>query len=298
MSGELHRKSSSDFDYPDTRMPYAPPNSGAIEALPVDDEIMDDDGHFDKICHSDPIVLEEQADGMKQALILSQDIRIGSFHRFQRHSTGKSGGTSHVFGVMESRRGKEAYKSQKTAHNLYALRLRNVVGRSVLLFSDKNTTLAYEGRGLIQLVPRYEDIRPERTELKLVRIQQPLLLPTVEPNLSSSTEGQTRTSNNDSGNANVKVRYLVLRPHGHVNLKPTPPTRKDDHNRSKKRKFYGLDKQSLELDIITISGVNSKPKVSKITPLNVSFQTNDESGVDPDTALSNSNFWTDESQTR
>ncbi|OLY78852.1 hypothetical protein AYI68_g7086 [Smittium mucronatum] len=45
-----------------------------------------------------------------------------------------------------------------------------------------------------------------------------------------------------------------------------------------------------------ISGVSSKLKVSEIIPSIVSFPTNDVSDVAPDTALSSSGFWTDESQ--
>ncbi|OMJ18863.1 hypothetical protein AYI70_g5088 [Smittium culicis] len=92
-----------------------------------------------------------------------------------------------------------------------------------------------EGRSLLQLVPRYECIRPERTELQLVRIQKPLLLPTVEPNLPSSAEGQERKSNNDSGNSIMEVNNLFSRPHGLVNLKTTPPTSNEDHIKFKNR---------------------------------------------------------------
>ncbi|OMJ25762.1 hypothetical protein AYI69_g4187 [Smittium culicis] len=76
-----------------------------------------------------------------------------------------------------------------------------------------------EVRGLLNLVPRYEGIRPERTEIQLMRM-----------------------SNNDSGNANVEVSNLAPRPHGPVNLTTTPPASNNAHTRSEKRKVSALDK--------------------------------------------------------
>ncbi|OMJ21071.1 hypothetical protein AYI69_g5974 [Smittium culicis] len=44
-------KSPSDVDSPATQTPYTPPTPMAQESHPVDDEIMDVDGHFDYPCH-------------------------------------------------------------------------------------------------------------------------------------------------------------------------------------------------------------------------------------------------------
>ncbi|OMJ12593.1 hypothetical protein AYI70_g9017 [Smittium culicis] len=91
----------------------------------------------------------------------------------------------------------------------------------------------HKDRNLLQLVPKFEGIRPE-----------------LEPNLPSSKVGQMRTSSIDSGNANVEVSHLIHRTHGPVYLSTTPPAVNDDHTRSKKRKISALDKQVLELDSI------------------------------------------------
>ncbi|OMJ12158.1 hypothetical protein AYI70_g9283 [Smittium culicis] len=171
-----------------------------------------------------------------------------------------SSGTSHVFGVMESSRDEDAYQRHRTDHNAPRR-----------LTAQTEFSLSQESLNTLNSMHGQQD-EPERTELQLIRIQKPLLLPTVEPNLPSSTEGQERKSNNDSGNTIMEVNNLFSRPHGLFNLKTTPPTSNEDHIKFKNR------------------GVSSNPKVSEITLLTYYFQKNDVSDVDRDTALSNSAF--------
>ncbi|OLY77948.1 hypothetical protein AYI68_g8015 [Smittium mucronatum] len=107
----------------------------------------------------------------------------------------------------------------------------------------------------------------------MVRDQQPLKLPKMEPYLTNSTESMQRTYKKDPGDIYVGISHMVSGPYGSVNFSATNSAGNHDHTRSKK-----------------ISGVSSKLKVSEIMALVASFPTKDMSDVAPDTALSDSGF--------
>ncbi|OMJ26447.1 hypothetical protein AYI70_g157 [Smittium culicis] len=94
-------------------------------------------------------------------------------------------------------------------------------------------------------VPRHQVIRPEYTDIELVRVQQPIQLPIMEPGLPSSSESPTRTINNNSGDTNEEVCYLVSGPIVPVNLTAGPSSSNDNHSGSKKRKRRFLESQGL-----------------------------------------------------
>ncbi|OMJ19945.1 hypothetical protein AYI70_g4414 [Smittium culicis] len=274
MSREIYWESPVNVDRTAAGSPYASPTFRTKESIAVDSEIMEIDIHPEETCHSEPIVLEEQTDFMEQALILARDARIGNFHRFQRFSLGNSGGIPNVLRIMESKRGKNAHKRQGItdstvrpqtqecghlctvgAQSRRCAEQTDCTNRMVSITgSIRNTEFSLwparrrpvcippeqEGGSLLQLIPGHRVDRPECTSLQLVRVRQPIQLPAMESDLPSSSESPTRTSNNKSGDTNVKVCYLVSGPIGPVNLEVGPSSSNDDHIGSKKRKVAAL----------------------------------------------------------
>ncbi|OMJ07158.1 hypothetical protein AYI70_g12379 [Smittium culicis] len=244
ISGELRWKSSIDVDFPPTQTHYALPTSGAQELLPVDDDIM----NFD-----------EQVDGMGRALNLALNTRIGSVHIFQRHSMGNSSGTSHVFVVMESSRGEDAHQRQRTAHSILCTHDEEfgcLLGVIVLIQYDHASIYKEVWRNFFHRIAQYrrknmgslpENQHEASSYIRFLGTQSSGCSEKIN-RTDRITEGQTKTSNNDSFNANVEVSDLVSRPHGPVNLTTTPPDSNDDYTRSKKRKVCALEKKELDLD--------------------------------------------------
>ncbi|OLY79235.1 hypothetical protein AYI68_g6695 [Smittium mucronatum] len=147
-----------------------------------------------------------------------------------------------------------------------------------------------EGEDLLQLVPGRQCSRPERTSLKLVRMDQPILLPTLELDIPGGSKTAQGADNNDFSHPNVEVCIMFPQPNSTVNITSDNTTSNNGNSRPRKRKFPALKQQDRKLMAWRVSGVFSKLKVSEIMPLTVSFQTNDVLNFDPDTVLSISAF--------
>ncbi|OMJ26489.1 hypothetical protein AYI70_g123 [Smittium culicis] len=122
---------------------------------------------------------------------------------------------------MKSKRGENDHKRQGTAYSTVRPQTQEC-GRPVCIPHEQ------EGESLLQLVPRHQIVRPECTVLQLVRVQQPIQLPTMEPDLP--------------------ICYLVFGPIVSVDLAAGPSANNDDHTGSKKWKVATLRKQELALD--------------------------------------------------
>ncbi|OMJ22788.1 hypothetical protein AYI70_g2650 [Smittium culicis] len=230
MSRELYWESPINVDCSAAGSLYPSPNSRTKESITVDSEIMDIDNHPDETYHSEPIVLEEQTDVMERAHIITKESRIGNFHGFQRHSLENSG---HLFTV--SAKPHRCAEQTDCANRMVS----NTGG-------IQNTEF-----GLWSTRPRPVCIPPEQEEctgVQLVRVQQPIQLPTMEPDIPSSAESPRRTIKNNSFDTNVEVCHLVSGPIGPINLAAGPSASNDDHTGSKKRKVAAFRKQSLALD--------------------------------------------------
>ncbi|OLY78253.1 hypothetical protein AYI68_g7702 [Smittium mucronatum] len=94
-----------------------------------------------------------------------------------------------------------------------------------------------EDRGLLQLIPGHKGVGPGSTDIKFIRFQQPLQLPTMEPDLTSSKENSQRTDKSDSGDTNVEISHMFSRRYDSVNFSATNFAGNHDHTRSKKWKF-------------------------------------------------------------
>ncbi|OMJ17702.1 hypothetical protein AYI70_g5801 [Smittium culicis] len=75
-----------------------------------------------------------------------------------------------------------------------------------------------KGGCLLQLVPRHQVISSECTDLQFFRVQQPIQLLVMDPDLSCSSEVPTRASIYNSDNTNFGVLHLVSGYIGTVNF--------------------------------------------------------------------------------
>ncbi|OMJ12369.1 hypothetical protein AYI70_g9169, partial [Smittium culicis] len=102
-----------------------------------------------------------------------------------------------------------------------------------------------EGGNLIQLVPRQDIHRAERPRLQLGSLVQPLLLPLLESNRPSGSEGETGTTDDHSDHTAVENRNMVPGPLAIVNRSATSPAGDDSRPGSKKRKISALQQQDV-----------------------------------------------------
>ncbi|OMJ12721.1 hypothetical protein AYI70_g8944, partial [Smittium culicis] len=105
-----------------------------------------------------------------------------------------------------------------------------------------------ETRSLLQLVSGQQSTGTERSEPRMDQVQQSVLLPTLEPDITGNPEGPPRESHNDTSDSNVEIRNLVPRPDGAIDFTATASPSNNSGPRSEKRKVAALGKQALELD--------------------------------------------------
>ncbi|OMJ07716.1 hypothetical protein AYI69_g11349 [Smittium culicis] len=108
-----------------------------------------------------------------------------------------------------------------------------------------------EGTKILQLVPGPTICGPERAAIQLVELEEPVLLPTLEPDFTGSPEGETRADYDDSNYACMDISDLVS---GHTNAIDLPTTNSTSNRggpRPEKRKVpthieQGLDSNCVE----------------------------------------------------
>ncbi|OMJ27481.1 hypothetical protein AYI69_g3077, partial [Smittium culicis] len=107
-----------------------------------------------------------------------------------------------------------------------------------------------EGTKILQLVPGPTICRPERAAIQLVELEEPLLLPTLEPDFTGSPEGETRADYDDSNYASMDISNLVP---GHANTIDLPTTNSTSNRggpRPKKRKVPAHKEQGLDSNCV------------------------------------------------
>ncbi|OMJ13407.1 hypothetical protein AYI70_g8509 [Smittium culicis] len=107
-----------------------------------------------------------------------------------------------------------------------------------------------EAEPVLQLVSRPKCIGTECTSLKMIRVQQPLLLTALESDITGYSESLSRTNHNGTGYSNVEVSILVHISEGTFNISADHTPSNDCSPRSQKRKISALEKQALELDFL------------------------------------------------
>ncbi|OMJ26897.1 hypothetical protein AYI69_g3689 [Smittium culicis] len=93
-------------------------------------------------------------------------------------------------------------------------------------------------------VPPEQEAEPP----KMVRAQQPKLLPALESDIPGYSKISPRTNHNDAGYTNVEVSNLVPSSEDTVNISADQNPSNDCSLGSQKRKISALGKQALELD--------------------------------------------------
>ncbi|PVU91960.1 hypothetical protein BB561_004095 [Smittium simulii] len=103
----------------------------------------------------------------------------------------------------------------------------------------------HEASKLLQLVSRQQGCRSELPALQLVELEQPVLLPTMEPDIPGSPESAPRTSDYYSDNASMENSNVVSGPTEIISCPATAPTGNDGHTRPQKRKISAVEQQEL-----------------------------------------------------
>ncbi|OMJ24386.1 hypothetical protein AYI70_g1621 [Smittium culicis] len=113
--------------------------------------------------------------------------------------------------------------------------------RGPLCISDQQ-----EDTKILQLVPGPSICRPERAAVQLGRLEEPLLLPALEPDRTDSPEDETRANNNDYNYTRMDVGDLVSGHVSTVDLTATNSTSNRGSPRSEKRKVPAHQEQGLD----------------------------------------------------
>ncbi|PVU93748.1 hypothetical protein BB561_003065 [Smittium simulii] len=99
-----------------------------------------------------------------------------------------------------------------------------------------------EGGSIFELVPRPQSRRTECV------MGQPILLPTLEPNIASNPQSTQRENNHDPGYSNVEIGNMVSGSIDSVNFSTVIASSNNSCSRSQKRKVSAIQQQTLALD--------------------------------------------------
>ncbi|OMJ08851.1 hypothetical protein AYI69_g10911, partial [Smittium culicis] len=103
----------------------------------------------------------------------------------------------------------------------------------------------HQASKILQLVSRQQGCRSELPALQLVRLDQPLLLPPVEPNFPGSPESAQRTSDNHFNHTAMENSNVVSGSTGIISCPAIASTGNDGHTRPQKRKISAVEQQKL-----------------------------------------------------
>ncbi|OMJ30025.1 hypothetical protein AYI69_g445, partial [Smittium culicis] len=103
----------------------------------------------------------------------------------------------------------------------------------------------HQASKILQLVSRQQGCRSELPALQLVRLDQPILLPPVEPNFPGSPESAQRTSENHFNHTAMKNSNVVSGSTGIISCPAIASTGNDGHTRPQKRKISAVEQQKL-----------------------------------------------------
>ncbi|PVU94705.1 hypothetical protein BB561_002339 [Smittium simulii] len=98
---------------------------------------------------------------------------------------------------------------------------------------------------ILQLVPRQQSRRTELSAIQLVKVDQPLLLPSAEPDIPGSPESAPRTSDNYFSNTSMENSNLVSGSTGIISCSATSSTANYGHTKPQKRKISDVEQQEL-----------------------------------------------------
>ncbi|OMJ16691.1 hypothetical protein AYI69_g7741 [Smittium culicis] len=239
----------------------ATPTTRVQKPSSVNIEFMDIDSDSDETSNPELVLLEESANAIERLLVLARDAGNGYFYRRNRLSLGNSSGPPLLLWNMEPQGSKTPYQHEGTVEsalytearecsNIHAIRNKpsghaqqtDSANRMVYISGDiLDTELApwatrrrpvcifpeQETRPLLQLVSVKQSARTERSDHRMVQVQQSVLLPTLEPDSTGSPEGPPRESHNNT---------------------ITASSSNNSGPRSEKLKVAALGKQKLELD--------------------------------------------------
>ncbi|OLY78489.1 hypothetical protein AYI68_g7462 [Smittium mucronatum] len=160
---------------------------------------------------SEPTVLETPTGAMECTVIPAGNSRDRNLYRCSDTDWGIIVDSSSYSWLWNPSQVSTHINSKELLIVLYALQLRNFVVRYVLIYSDNTTTSTYLRKFGVTTSPKLIEISPELPNIQIVHMEQPLLLPTVESNPTSKTEGGKRALNTDSSNSAVEDSHLVPR---------------------------------------------------------------------------------------
>ncbi|OMJ24123.1 hypothetical protein AYI69_g4742 [Smittium culicis] len=156
---EFHRQGASNFNCITLWTPHFTPTLRTEKYMFVEEECMDIDGDIDRAGNSESTILGHSTDIMEWPPIPPRDTRARIFYGFERLFMGNSCGIQILIRIMESSGCTDGHQLQRIFKMLYALRLKSFIGRSVLVYSENTTTMAYfrkfGGKTSIQLLMIY-----------------------------------------------------------------------------------------------------------------------------------------------
>ncbi|OMJ07096.1 hypothetical protein AYI70_g12433 [Smittium culicis] len=246
--GKLHRKSSSHVSGAFTGSPHAQEITGTQERHVQVVEFMDIDRSPDSTCPGEPPIMEGPSGQMEWLIIPTGSFRTGNLYRCQRHSMGSSCGLPFLLWSVESIPGADTYQRQRAIDHIICtpaprccwslsvglLRQHNILGVHEEAWRNHFSKAPGDSRKNMDTLHGYQhtsssdvcaiDIEPpdapsrqgcSRTELiddQMIEMEEPVLLPAVESDLSDGHEGQTRETDYNFGDPNVEVGHMVSRP--------------------------------------------------------------------------------------
>ncbi|OMJ27772.1 hypothetical protein AYI69_g2780, partial [Smittium culicis] len=105
-----------------------------------------------------------------------------------------------------------------------------------------------ESGNLLQLVPRQQLCQAELPSTQLVRMVQPLRMPSLKSDMPKNSESQTGALNHNTGHPVMEKYNMVPGSSMHVGRATTSSISENGDTRSRKRKISALQQQGVVLD--------------------------------------------------
>ncbi|OMJ13870.1 hypothetical protein AYI70_g7128 [Smittium culicis] len=135
------------------------------------------------------------------------------------------------------------------------------------------------------MVTRKQICGTELAITQLVRMVQPLRMPSMDSDWPKNPENQTGESKNNTGHSVMENSNMVPESSEHFGITPVVLKVKTAITDSACRKSPLSNKKAWCLMVWRISGASSTQKISQITPLKSPFQTKVQLNADPGTIL-------------
>ncbi|PVU90869.1 hypothetical protein BB561_004670 [Smittium simulii] len=103
----------------------------------------------------------------------------------------------------------------------------------------------HKANKILQLVSGQQSRRSELSDIQLVEVDQPLLLPPMEPGIPCSPESAPRASDDYFNHTSMENSNLVSGSTGIISCSATASTGNDGHTRPQKRKISAVEQQEL-----------------------------------------------------